>query len=356
MKTGTATLPLHCGKAPRWLFSRMVKLARHITVAVVEEYGAARMLERLSDPFWFQAFGCVLGFDWHSSGLTTTVGGALKQGLRGIERELGFFVAGGKGATSRKTPEEIQQFCMKIALDPAHLVSSSRMSAKVDSAAVQDGFTLYHHNFFFTAKGEWCVVQQGMNDALRDARRYHWLGESVQSMVCEPHAAVCCDVKGEGLNMVARESEQAREVLAWLACQSPDKTVRELNTIGELRLPKRHHIVEAEDIDPKRLHRILIRTYDRQPEDFQTLLGMQGVGAKTIRALSLIGELIHGARPSFRDPVRFSYAHGGKDGHPYPVNREVYDRSIQILRSALEKSQIERSERLQALKRLSLFY
>lgn len=347
---------MHHGKAPRWLFQRMSKLARGITMAVIEEYGPGEMLRRLSDTYWFQAFGCVLGFDWHSSGVTTTVGGALKEGLRGIEKDLGFFVAGGKGAQSRKTPAEIRAFSEKLALDATPLVYASRLAAKVDNAAVQDGFQLYHHHFFFNADGRWCVVQQGMNEETRYARRYHWLGEGVRDFVCEPHAAICSDVKTETLNMVASESAGSRQAAAVIACERPELILNELGRGDDLFLPKRHEIRETEDIRPDYLRKILLRTYERQPENFEMLLGTEGVGPKTIRALSLIGELIHGARPSFRDPARFSYAHGGKDGYPYPVDRALYDRSIDMLQKGLESAKIDRTEKVRALKRLAGFY
>lgn len=352
MRTGITHLPLHTGRAPRWLFERMRKLAREITIAVVDEYGPGEMLNRLSDPFWFQAFGCVLGFDWHSSGLTTTVGGALKDGIRGIEKDIGFYAAGGKGATSRKTPSEIEQVCEKLTRDPAPLVYASRMSAKVDSAAVQDGFQLYHHNFFFTSNGHWCVVQQGMNEETHYARRYHWSSAALEDFVCEPHTAVCSDSRGNALNMVAEESENSRKACAQLASEHPDKLTQELNHIETLTLPRRHDIQVREDINSKYVHKILLKTYERKPENFETLLGLEGVGPKTIRALSLIGELIYGAKPSFRDPARFSYAHGGKDGHPYRVNRRVYDQSIEFFKKSLNRSRIDHSERVSALKRL----
>jgi len=214
MRTGVADLPLHYGKAPPWLFKRMSRLARAVAVVTVEEFGTAELLRRLSDPFWFQAFGCVLGFDWHSSGLTTTACGALKEGLRGLERDLGLVVAGGKGATSRKTPQEIEAWGEHLAADPADLVFASRMSAKVDSAALQDGYQIYHHTFVFDNQGRWCVVQQGMNTETRYARRYHWLGEGVSDFVCEPHAAICCDNQSTVLNMVAQESDTARRAPA----------------------------------------------------------------------------------------------------------------------------------------------
>jgi uncharacterized protein len=356
MKTGTTRLPLHGGKAPSWLFRRMTLLAREITSAIVIDYGPEEMLRRLSDPYWFQAFGCVLGFDWHSSGLTTTVGGALKEGLRGLEREFGLYVCGGKGATSRKTPLEIREASEKAGFDPEPLVYASRMAAKVDSAAVQDGYQLYHHNFIFLENGKWCVVQQGMNEDNRYARRYHWLGEGVSDFVCEPHAAVCAEKTERVLNLVAEESASARVASALAARMRPEALVREMDAIRTLELPRRHAIVEAEDISSTQMHKILERTYEAQPKDFETLLGLEGVGPKTIRALALIGEVIHGAKPSFRDPARFSFAHGGKDGIPYPVDRAVYDRSIAVLQRGVEKAKLGTTDRLKALKALSGFY
>jgi uncharacterized protein len=356
MKTGIAHLPLHGGKAPRWLFERMVKLARQITLILIEEYSAEEVLRRLSDPHWFQAFGCVLGFDWHSSGLTTTVGGALKESLRGIERASGIFVAGGKGKTSRKTPDEIRWFCEKIGRDAEPLIEASRLAAKVDSAAVQDGYQLYHHNFIFTAKGEWCVVQQGMNAQNKYARRYHWLSERVESFVSDPHAAICTQAREANvLNMAAKDSEASRAVSAELARRRPEQSIAELQKIQILDLPRRHEIKESEDINPKYLHKILLKTYERQPENFQALLRMEGVGAKTIRALALIGELVYGKKPSFSDPARYSFAHGGKDGIPYPVDRKTYDQSIDILRRALARAKLDRSDKDPAFRRLDLF-
>lgn len=352
MRTGVAHLPLHYGKAPPWLFQRMVKLAREIVIVVVDEFGPEELLRRLSDPFWFQALGCVLGFDWHSSGLTTTTCGALKEGIKGLESDLGIFVAGGKGAISRKTPSEIQSVGDKLSLDPSHLIYASRMAAKVDSAALQDGYQIYHHTFIFTRQGSWCVVQQGMNESNRYARRYHWLSEGVKDFVCEPHKAICSDGIGQALNMVAVESEKARRVSTEIAGEKPEKLIKELKRIQTLQLPSRHFLLK-EDINPDRLWKVFLKTYERGPEDFETLLGLPGVGPKTIRALSLIAELVYGAKPSFRDPARYSFAHGGKDRHPYPVDRENYDRSIEFLKKAISSAKIGNRERMEALKRLA---
>ncbi|UCD85573.1 MAG: DUF763 domain-containing protein [Deltaproteobacteria bacterium] len=355
MRTGIANLPLHYGKAPSWLFQRMKALARQITIAVVDEFGAEEMLRKLADPFWFQALGNLLGFDWHSSGLTTTACGALKEGIRGLEKDLGLFAAGGKGGTSRKTPKEIEGFGRFLSRDPQELIYASRMAAKVDSTAIQDGYQIYHHCFFFTREGSWCVVQQGMNEFSRYARRYHWLGEGLNDFVCEPHSAICCDQRGECLDMVARESGKAREVTAELANEKPERLIKELERLKSLELPSRHHIL-VRDMNPERLKGIFLRTYEAQPKGFESLLVIKGVGPKSIRALSLISELIYGTSPSFQDPARFSFAHGGKDGHPYPVDRSNYNRSIAVLEKAISQARIGRREKLETLKRLSLLY
>ncbi len=332
----------------------MVRLAREISIHVVSEYGSEEMLRRLSDPFWFQAFGCVLGFDWHSSGVTTTVTGALKEGIRGLESDLRFFAGGGKGAASRKTPMEIAQACEALSVDSRPLVYASRMSAKVDSAAVQDGYQLYHHAFFFTPSGGWCVVQQGMNDDNGMARRYHWLSSSVRSYVDEPHAAVCAESEAPTLNLVAHESEGVRGASAELSRQSPSIVLGELKRLPALTMPRRHAVLIS-DVNPAYLEKILLKTYERAPEDFETLLGMQGVGGRTLRALALVSEIIYGTPASTRDPARFSFAHGGKDGFPYPVDTATYDKTVEVLRAAVNRAGIDRSERIQALKRLVKF-
>jgi len=352
MRTGIAHLPLHYGRTPRWLFARMVSLAREITTIIIENYGPNEMLRRLADPFWFQAFGCVLGFDWHSSGVTTTVCGALKEGMKDISADLGFMVAGGKGAASRRTPVEIERAAPLLKVDPTPLVYTSRMVAKVDNNALQDGYQLYHHSFFFTREGAWVVVQQGMDESSCFARRYHWLGEEVHDFVCEPHAGIVSEKKLPTLNLVAQESSQARETIAALAREKPEKMIDEFQKIRSLYLPA-HHEIQGEDISIEKLKQNLIKTYERQEKDFASLLALPGVGAKTIRALSLIAEVVHGVKPSFRDPARYSFAHGGKDGHPYPVDRTLYDRSIEILHQAVEQAKVGKREKLSALKRLA---
>lgn len=354
MKTGIAHLPLHGGKAPSWLFQRMKRLAREITIAMVSEYDTQEVLRKLSDPFWFQALGCVLGFDWHSSGVTTTTCGALKEGIKGLEKELGLFITGGKGATSRKTPSEILNAGDQLLCDPEKLIYASKMSAKVDNSAIQDGYQLYHHSFIFTRSGDWAVVQQGMNDVNKYARRYHWLGSKVGDFVVEPHSAICCDFRGNALNMTAVESEEARQTTVMLSQEKPDTLVSEIKRLQSLRLPL-HHQVDVHDIQPDRLYKIFTKTYESIPKSFESLLGIEGVGPKTIRALTLISEIVYGKAPSFNDPVRYSFAHGGKDGHPYPVDKDVYDRSIDILRGALKQAKVGNSEKIDAFKRLSHF-
>ena len=332
----------------------MVQLAREITIHITAEFGADEMLRRMSDPFWFQAFGCVLGFDWHSSGVTTTVTGAVKEGIKGLERDLGLFAGGGKGAVSRRTPAEIELACDRLSIDARPLVYASRMSAKVDSAAVQDGYQLYHHAFFFTSGGAWCVVQQGMNDSNGMARRYHWLSSQLASYVDEPHAAICSEAAAATLNLVAHESGPVRSASAELSREKPSVALAALKDLPLLSMPRRHAVMIA-DVNSAHLEKILLKTYERAPEDFETLLGMEGVGARTLRALALVSEIIYGTPASTRDPARFSFAHGGKDGTPFPVDRETYDTTVEILRDAVNKAGIDRSERVKALKRLVKF-
>ena len=323
-----------------------------MSLVIIDQFGPLEVLRRLSDPFWFQSFGCVLGFDWHSSGLTTTLCGALKEGLLGIERDSGLFIAGGKGRVSRKTPIEIEDFCHRFSMEARGLIYASKMTAKVDSAALQDGYQLYHHTFFFTQGGSWCVVQQGMNENTGYARRYHWMGHGLDSFVCEPHSAICCNHRDKVLNMVARESGGVRQTTTQIASEHPDRITSEIQRLRNLELPRGHGVVLG-DRGARWLMKVLKRTHEQQPVDFEALLSTQGVGAKTIRALALISELIYGVEPSFRDPAKFSFAHGGKDGHPYPVDRGNYDLSIEVLRQALSAAKIGRTEKLRAMRRLA---
>jgi hypothetical protein len=343
----------------------MVRLSREIVVYLVSEYGAREVLRRLSDPFWFQGLGCVLGFDWHSSGVTTTVCGAVKESIKEIDLDLGFFAAGGKGAVSRKAPDHIAEACARTGADARPLVQASRMAAKVDSAAVQDGYQLYHHVFFFTAAGEWCVVQQGMSDETSLARRYHWLSEDVESFVNDPHAAVCCDARGNALNLVAHENDPVRTASAELAREKPEVTLRALervdpaklrmSAVPSLTLPRRHELLPEIDVAGPYLQTILVKTYDQAPKDFQALLGIDGVGPKTLRALALASELLHGTPVTLRDPARFAFAHGGKDGIPFPVDRLTYDRTIEIFNKAINRAALDRSEKIKAFRRLGEF-
>jgi len=347
-------LPLHYGRCPSWLFERMVKLARAITEIIIYEYGAEGLLKRLADPFFFQAFGCVLAYDWHSSGLTTTVTAALKEGLRGLENDLGIYICGGKGKTSRKTPEEIIQIAYCFSLNPDPLVYASKMSAKVDNSALQDGYQLYHHTFIFSKDGQWTVIQQGLNDRTSFARRYHWISDSIADFVCEPHSGIASEKKEKKvLNMVAKDSDKAREVSTLISCEKPEKNIKNFKKIIEFSMPYEHEIRE---IRPENLKKILLKTYEKKPKNFENLLSIKGVGPKTIRALSLISELIYGTKPSYKDPAKFSFAHGGKDGYPYPVSREQMERSIEILKTAVQHSRLGRREKLDALKRLTNSY
>ncbi len=322
----------------------MRDLSAVMVEVMVEEMGPDEVLRRLADPFWFQALGAVLGYDWHSSGVTTVVCGALKEGLKDRGPHLGIFVCGGKGGTSRKTPDEIVRHVEQagLGLDPQRLAYASRMAAKVDNTAIQDGHTLYHHTFLFTAQGRWCVVQQGMNEQTGWARRYHWISDGVTSFVEEPHAAVLGVRQNRvTLNMVASESRAAREACVTLAGLPPDQLVH-------LALPADHQIA-----DSRRLERSLRALYEARPTDFEGVLATGGVGPKTLRALAMVAEVVFGARPSFRDPVRYAFAHGGKDGIPFPVDRELYDRTIATWRRAIERARMGRRETLDALRRLS---
>ena len=353
-RTGSATLPLHTGRAPAWLFGRMARLAPEIVEAIVLAHGRSAFLERLSDPHWFQAFGCVLGFDWHSSGVTTTVCGALKEGLAPRATDLGLYVAGGKGKTSRQTPNELQEFGARLGMDGDRLAYNSRMAAKVDSAAVQDGFDIYHHSFFLSSDGEWAVVQQGMREHDGNARRYHWLGSRVSDFVNEPHAAIASDAQEQTvLNLVAAESADSRTASAEFARLEPRLVDREIARVITLALPSRHWVDVQKDINPAHLRKVLLSTYEAAPQNFEEMLAVPGVGAKAVRALALVAEVVYGSPASVKDPARFSFAHGGKDGHPYPVNRDVYDHSVEWLREAVSKAKIGRSEQLDALKRLA---
>lgn len=349
MKTGSATLPLHGGKVPKWLFSKMKELSRALMEVILIEYPREKILENLSNPFWFQSLGCVLGFDWHSSGVTTTTMGALKEAFKNLD--AGIYICGGKGKTSLKTPEEISEIGEKTGVNAEPLIYASRITAKVDNTAIQDGYSIYHHTIIFINSGEWCVVQQGLNDENGMARRYHWLSRDVVDFVNEPHKGIISEGFTKPLNMVAKESLDSRKVSAEIAREYPERTMKELKKIKELTLPKRHAIISS-DINVDKLVKPLKLAFDRQPEDFEILLGIKGIGPATIRALALIGELLYGKSPSFDDPARYSFAHGGKDGIPYPVDKKNYERSIDFLKKAVSRAKIGDKDKLRALRRL----
>ena len=359
---GVAELPLHRGAVPRWLFHRMVSLAEGIVAVIVDEYGRDELLRRLSSPFWFQAFGCVLGFDWHSSGLTTVVSAALREALK--PEELGVAVCGGKGKASRKTPEEILSFGELFGLSESRIDSlqyASRMSAKVDNTAIQAGYPLYHHVFVFTEDGNWVVVQQGMNVDDGTARRYHWLSERVESFVVEPHSAIVGDaVRRVALDMTARKSEGCRKVSVDLAKEGPKRLARLLSSVrppGQKSLAEWVDVKDSYEVQllrmPRRINwEALRRAYETQPRNYEELLGIRGIGPATVRGLALISELIYGEPPSWKDPVKYSFAFGGKDGVPRPIDRKALDEAIKFLKEAIQQAKINEKERLQALKRL----
>jgi len=369
MRTGYAELPLHHGKAPRWLFSRMTKLADAVTDVIVHEYGRDEVLRRISDPFWFQAFSCVLGFDWHSSGTTTTTCGALRLALK--PEEHGVALVGGKGKASRKAIESIARTGEKFSLSDNKIESlkkASRLSAKVDNSCVQDGYELYHHAFLFTEDGKWAVVQQGMLDSSKLqagrglARRYHWLSDSVKSFVEEPHSAICSDKKEKSvLDMTAKISEDARKASLNIVNDNPVRILRSAqSTLDDflsekplLKMPFRHEILNI-DLSERSL-KALECAYELQPANYEELIAIKGVGAKSIRALALLSGIIYGKKASWHDPAKFSFAHGGKDGYPYPVDRKTYDSSIEILRDAVENAKLKREEKIKAVKALCTF-
>ena len=364
-RSGSADLPLHGGRVPAWLGERMTRLGAVVSQAIVHHYGRDELLRRLANPFWFQSFGAVMGMDWHSSGITTSVLGALKRGLEPLQGELGVHVCGGRGKHSRKTPQELIAVGERTGIDGEQLATASRLVAKVDSAAVQDGFQLYLHGFIVTDDGHWVVVQQGMNDASGQARRYHWLSEGLTSFVDAPHSAIDGPRQGEIINLTDPRAETSRGAqLELLDRLGPDGIIKEFSAITEhdrapaaqpllshLIMPA-HHDVRAADVNARRLHGNLAAAADRGPEDFAALLLTPGVGARTVQALAMVAEVVHGAPYRFDDPARFSLAHGGKDRHPYSVPLKVYDETIRVLKSAVQTAKLAREEELGALKRL----
>jgi hypothetical protein len=378
-RTGSADLPLHGGHLPSWLSARMATLGRVMSEAIVHYYGRDELLRRLSHPFWFQSFGAVMGMDWHSSGITTSVIGALQRGLAPIRHELGIYVCGGKGLRARETPAQLSRLGDETGLDAAALTHASRLVAKIDGAAVQDGFDLYLHAFIATSAGRWCVVQQGMNEQRREARRYHWLSEHLESFLDSPHAAIEGRNQGVIVNLADARAARNRSASLELVLGGPDRTVAMLRRLREssdralslfpqldppidrqitpnqllphLQMPG-HHEVRASDVVLRRLHATLAAAAERGPKDFSELLLTPGVGARTVASLALVAEVIHGAPSRFSDPARFSVAHGGKDGHPFPVPLKVYDQTIRVLKQAVAGARLGNDDKLSAITRL----
>jgi hypothetical protein len=350
-RSGVADLPLHSGRVPQWLAERMTRLGTAITETIVHDYGASAFLSRLSDPFWFQAFGAVMGMDWHSSGITTSVMGALKRGLASRADELGLYICGGRGRSSRDTPRELRALAERRGFDGDALVRTSRLTARVDNNAVVDGFQIYLHSFVVTARGEWAVVQQGLNDASGTARRYHWHCASVQDFVAQPHTGVVGEHLGTIMNLVDAGARSAQHAMLDLAREHPTKA---LSAARHLRMPS-HHPVLAENVDLKRLGAVLAVAYERGLHDFAELLLLENLGPRTLQSLALVAEVVHGAPCRFSDPARFSFAHGGKDRHPFPVPLKTFDASIDFLRIALDSAKTGGKEKLEGFRRLERF-
>ncbi len=352
-RSGVADLPLHGGRVPPWLAERMTRLGTAISESVLYHYGASELLSRLSDPFWFQALGCVMGMDWHSSGITTSVMGALKRGLNLRAHELGIYVCGGRGKHSRKTPDELREVAGRISLDGEELARTSRLTAKIDNNAIADGFQLYLHSFVVSKAGEWAVVQQGMNDATGLARRYHWHSATVRDFTSEPHSGIVGDsvLPGEIMNLVDQRARPAQSALLEITQENPEHTLRE---VRKLTMPA-HHDVRAKNVDLKRLGAVLAVAYERQLHDFANLLLLENLGPRTLQSLALIAEVVHGKPTRFADPARFSFAHGGKDGHPFPVPLKAYDESLSVLRRALQQAKVGHTEKLDSFGRLDRF-
>jgi hypothetical protein len=350
-RSGVADLPLHGGRVPPWLATRMVTLGTAIAESVLHHYGRSALLSRLSDPFWFQALGSVMGMDWHSSGITTSVMSALKKGLNPRSHELGVYICGGRGRQSRRTPDELRQIAQRTSLDGDVLTRTSRLTARIDNNAVADGFQIYLHCFVLTADGEWAIVQQGMNEARRLARRYHWHSPTVRDFTEDPHAAIVGANAGTIVNLVDRRARPAQQALLTIARDVPARTLAE---VRRLEMP-RHHDVRARDVNEKRLGAVLALAHERDLRDFASFLLLEQLGPRTLQSLALIAEVVHGTPTRFDDPARFAFAHGGKDRHPFPVPLRIYDESISVLRRALESARLGRSDKLEGMSRLDAF-
>lgn len=355
MRKGYVELPLHGGKAPKWLFDRMVKLAREISISIIYLFGVDEFIDRISDPFWFQAFGSILGFDWHSSGVTTVVTGALKEALKYEQKNIGIFFAGGKGKNAINTPNDIDLWIEKGVIDfnnGNELKNISRLVAKVDSVGLQDGFQIYHHFLIFTKSYDWAIIEQGMNDKKRVARRYHWLSKEVNSFVSDPHKGIASEILTKPLNLVDSSIEKTRYDILKISKEINLADVLKIIDDRKLKMSF-HHPIFNEDYDKKRLINLMSKIKDLNPKSFEELICIQGLGETSLRALTLISHLIFGSELSFKDPVTFSFAHGGKDGYPYPVDRKTYDKSIEVFKQAVEKAKIGDFEKIKILKKLS---
>jgi uncharacterized protein len=350
-RSGTADLPLHGGRVPQWLADRMSKLGTAIVESIVLRYGRPELLSRLSDPFWFQALGSVMGMDWHSSGITTSVMGALKRGLHDRSNDLGIFICGGRGRHSRNTPNELRAIADQRGFDGEALVRTSRLTARIDNNAIADGFQIYLHTFILTTEGEWAVVQQGLNDASGTARRYHWHSTTVRDFTAEPHTGIVGEHQGEIMNLVNREAKPAQAALLEIVQQNPVATLQEAHQIS---LPARHD-VHPSDVDLNRLGAVLAVAYEREFHDFAELLLLEKLGPRTLQTLSLVAEVVHGTPTRFSDPARFSFALGGKDRHPFPVPLKTYDESLSVLQSSLEAAKLGDREKLAGFERLHRF-
>lgn len=383
MRTGIATFTLDYGKCPKWLFDRMVRLGKGMAYAIVSEEGPDEFIKRISDPVWFQSLGTVLAFDWNASGLTTILTAALKEAIRGEERNLGIFICGGKGKTSKKTPDEIKNWGYRLNFPEKNtnaLVYNSKMAAKVDSSLVQDGFQIYHHSLFFSKNGAWSVVQQGLNIQNQSARRYHWFSKDIKDLIQEPHSGIISSTnKNSVLDLTSSDSSKNRQISAELVSSSFNSLIKDIQLLrkyytplsqmaeikkGQQRLKFlnlenrefKYHPVAKEDFSKSRyLEKILWKVCENKPENYEKLLSLEGVGPKTIRALSLVAEVIYGAKPSYEDPARYSFAHGGKDCTPYPVDRITYDKTIGILEKGIKKSPASFKDKEGALARLKSF-
>lgn len=363
-RTGYADLPLHVGTVPKWLADRMMQMGTLIVESIIENFGKKEVLVRLSDPLWFQSLGAVMGMDWHSSGITTSVMYALKRGINSRAREFGLCICGGRGKYSRKTPDELQFLADATGLDGTKLINSSKLVAKVDSTAVQDGFQLYMHNFILSSEGDWTVVQQGMNVNTKTARRYHWSSENLRSFIEEPHSGITGENEGLILNLTDRHAKSTRERILSFTKENPDRMISEIknimkheNSIYEINRQRTitmpaHHDVKAKDVNLKRLGAVLATAYEAEPKDFESLLLTQGLGPRTIQSLTLVSEIIYGTPSRFEDPARFSFAHGGKDGHPFPVPLKVYDESIRVLHESIARSKLGYKDKSECIKRL----